>query len=232
MINVAICDDEKKVLDDIYMRIKEIFDYDDISANFFVTSESNKLLEKIKKDPFDIIFLDIDMPRFSGMDIGDFLCSNKIDTILVFVTSHDELVFESFKYHPFGFIRKNHFDEEIVPILKEACQNILKMSDIITVKSNGNLININAKNILYIEGQSNYVNFHVNDKEYKVRDTLINLEKKLPDDFIRVHKGFIVNLAFIFSLNKNEILLDNKEIIPVGRSYSEDVRVEILKYMR
>lgn len=106
MIKVAFCDDETKILEDLSVKIKKEFEKINCEIDLYTTENSIRLLEYLKSCPVDILFLDIDMPTISGMDIAEALLNSKIKTLLVFVTGQDALVYKSFKYHPFGFIRK------------------------------------------------------------------------------------------------------------------------------
>jgi DNA-binding LytR/AlgR family response regulator len=85
----------------------------DINYNMQAVSDSRELIEKLKEGIVDVLFLDIDMPYYSGMDIASYINEHMLSTIVVFVTSHDALVYKTFAYRPFGFLRKTHIAEEI-----------------------------------------------------------------------------------------------------------------------
>ena len=116
MYHVAICDDESKILNDIRVKIETCFQEQEITAEYFCTEDSKKMMEHLQKKKTDVLFLDIDMPHISGMDIAAYLNENKLNTILVFVTSQDALVYKTFAYRPFGFIRKTHIEEELTEL--------------------------------------------------------------------------------------------------------------------
>ena len=102
-MKIYICDDEPKILSDISSKVKDTLSGFDISE--FTSGKS--LLEAIAENSCDILLLDIDMPEISGLDIAKELAMMTEKPLLVFVTSHDELVYDSFKFHPFGFVRKS-----------------------------------------------------------------------------------------------------------------------------
>ena len=129
MIQVAICDDEKKVSDEIADKVQDTFLRLNCRTELFKTDDPFALTEHIKDSKPDILFLDIDMPRLSGMDIAQFLIDSGADTLLIFVTSHDALVYSSFRYHPFGFIRKSHFDEEIDSVAQSIVHELQKKTE-------------------------------------------------------------------------------------------------------
>ena len=113
MIKIAICDDEKIEQNRAEIKIKEIFERVNEEFKIWTYSSGEKLVSEAVDCGFDIVFLDIDMPVFSGMDVAAFLNEKRPNAILVFVTSHDALVKESFAYRPFGFVRKTHLNEEL-----------------------------------------------------------------------------------------------------------------------
>ena len=114
-MQIYICDDEPQILN---LLSEKIYSYlpDDVVTGF---SSGYELLEAIDRKGCDILFLDIDLHELNGMDIACQLNNRKQKPLLIFVTSHDELVYESLHCHPFGFIRKSHFTEEIEKILKD-----------------------------------------------------------------------------------------------------------------
>lgn len=234
--HIAICDDETKILNDIYTKIEACFDKQGIQAEYFCTDDSKKMMEHLQKEKTDVVFLDIDMPYFSGMDLAAFLNEKKMDTILVFVTSQDALVYQTFAYRPFGFIRKTHIDEE----LKELAERIQKefedkKRDIVITKGQ-ELTRILIQDILYIESEGNYLNFYTKNDTIKIRETMTNMEKELSGKgFIRCHKGYLINAEHIEKMKSTEIDLQCggiRRTVPIGRSYEKDVRKRIMELIR
>jgi DNA-binding LytR/AlgR family response regulator len=233
MYKIAICDDENKILKDLLKVIKSNILNLNVSAEYFDTSDSEELLRYLENEEPHILFLDINMPKYDGMDIGEFLINKESDTILIFVTSYDELVYQSFKYHPFGFIRKSHFNEEIYENLKSAIKILEEKKDTLTIKSGNELIKIEINKIKYIEAEQNYVIAFTDKCNYRFRETLGNLEKELAGKgFIRTHRGYMVNQKWVFIFNSKEIKLEGGDVIPIGRSYSEEVKKMLMKFMR
>lgn len=233
MIKVAFCDDEAKILADLSQKVLSEFENNECEIELYITESSMELLEYIKENVVDILFLDIDMPRLSGMDIAETLLNSEMNTLLVFVTGQDALVYKSFKYHPFGFIRKTYFDEEISGVVKGLIEEIHKNSDTFSFKTNDSLNRVKIKDILYFESESNYLNLHTKDFVYKFRSTLSAIENELSSKgFIRTHKGFLVNQEHIFSVKADNIVLDNEAVLPIGRTNRDAIKARIMRYMR
>lgn len=233
MVKVAFCDDEAKILEDLSVKIKSEFENLSCKIDLYTTENSIELLEYLKNYPVDILFLDIDMPTISGMEIAQTLLNSEIKTRLVFVTGQDALVYKSFKYHPFGFIRKTYFDEEISGVVKSLVEEMQKSSDTFLFKTNDGFNRIKLRDILYFESESNYINLHTKESVYKFRSTVSAIEKELSaKGFIRTHKGFLVNQEHIFSVKSENIVLSNNLVLPIGRTNRDVIKARIMRYMR
>lgn len=233
MVKVAFCDDEAKILEDLSVKIKSEFENLSCKIDLYTTENSIELLEYLKNYPVDILFLDIDMPTISGMEIAQTLLNSEIKTLLVFVTGQDALVYKSFKYHPFGFIRKTYFDEEISGVVKSLVEEMQKSSDTFLFKTNDGFNRIKLRDILYFESESNYINLHTKESVYKFRSTVSAIEKELSNKgFIRTHKGFLVNQEHIFSVKSEDVVLSNNVVLPIGRTNRDVIKARIMRYMR
>lgn len=228
-MKIYICDDEPQMLKSISERVKAILP-DCIVEEF---SDSRALLERLKLSGCDLLLLDIDMPKVNGLDIAKQLdlCLEK--PLLVFVTSHDELVYDSLTFHPFGFVRKGHIDKELERTLKD-CKRELSQRDIyFTFKSGGEDIRLKISEMLYFESQGNYLNLYTADQVYRIRNTIAAVEETLSEKgFIRFHRGFLVNQQAVKVLGPEEAQLVTGDIIPIGRSYGEEAKRQLVRYMR
>lgn len=232
MLKIAICDDEPKILDELVLKIENIFSSKE-KTGIYKTSSPFDLLKHLSENQVDVLFLDIDMPKLNGMDIAEKLLNDNVNTLLVFVTSHDALVYKSFRYHPFSFIRKSHFDDEITSVARSIIEELSKRNDTFSFKTAEGLYRIDLRQILYFDSDSNYLQLHTEQEIYRFRGTLSSLEKELsPKGFIRTHKGFLVNQQHIYAFKGDDIQLCNKELLPIGRTNKESVKRAIMRYMR
>lgn len=236
MYHIAICDDESKILNDIHCKIADCFKEQDIPAEYFCTDDSKKMMEHLQQEKVDVLFLDIDMPYFSGMDIAAYLNENRLNTILVFVTSQEALVYQTFAYRPFGFIRKTHIDDELQELVLRVSKELNDRKQDLVVSRGQELIRILIQDMLYIESEGNYLNLYTKNDTIKIRETMTNMEKELCcKGFIRCHKGYLINGAHIEKLRSGEIDLQcggTTASVPVGRSYEKEVRKKIMEAMR
>lgn len=228
-MNIYICDDEPTILNLIS---ETICSYVPASSVLKFTSGTD-LMKQLQMSSCDILFLDIDMPVLSGMDIAKQLNELNVKPLLVFVTSHDELVYESLQYHPFGFIRKTHFQEEIEQILLDCKEELRSRNRHFCLKMAGQDVKLLLSDILYFEADSNYLKVYTKDTMYRFRSTMAAVENALlSDGFLRVHKGFLVNVDAVKMFKRDELELWNGVLIPIGKSYAEVTKKKLLESMR
>ena len=235
MIRVAICDDEPAMLDCFCERISEEFKRqgEDIQISKFTSGQD--FLNFQKAEPFDAVFLDIDMPEMSGFDIAERI--NGIgDTLIVFVTSYDELVYSSLKFRPFRFIRKSYLDIELSETLNSVTAEVLKLkgSRKFTFQSKAGETFVDLQNVIYIEIYGHWLRVYIKDDEpLDCYGSLTDFEKQLEKyDFIRTHKSYLVNCKYIFSIEKNQVILDDKTEIPLSRYKTETVKNKFKNLLR
>lgn len=227
-MNIFICDDEKRIADALSFRIKEKLSDCQISTYY----KGRDLWEALCLNSCDVVFLDIDMPDLNGLDIAAKIEKLPKKPLLVFVTSHDELVYDSLKFHPFGFVRKDYLEIELDDMLRDCMKMIETQQTFFCFRTTKGNIKIDLEKILYMESDGNYLKLFTNDEQYKFRDTLAAVEKAIGEKgFIRIHKGFLVNQAAVKVLGREEATLINGVKIPIGRNYADAVKRTLLRYM-
>lgn len=235
MVRAAICDDEKPMLD--YLQKHILIEYKkqniEISIEQFISGE--ELLNAHKENAFDAVFLDIDMPEINGFDIAESINGSE-NTLIIFVTSHDELVYSSLKFRPFRFIRKAYLESELPETLAAVNAEISKRNAgrKFPMRTKTGEVFLDLANIEYIEIYGHWLKVSVFGGEYiECYGSLGALEEQLAAlDFVRVHKSYLVNLKYIYSIEKTQIVLDDKTAIPLSRYKSAEVKAKFKKYLR
>lgn len=236
MYHIVVCDDEKEILDDILTKVRSCFEKNNISARYTGIDDSRKLMECIQNEKIDVLFLDIDMPYHNGMDIAGYINELGLQTILIFITSHDALVYQTFAYRPFGFIRKTHINQEIDELVRRVYNELLENRQELVIQKGQELTRVFIKDIIYIEAEKNYLMIRTCDDIIRIRETMMNLSNELQGKgFIRCHKGYLVHADYIEKLRNSEIILrigNENIVLPVGRSYEKEVHRKILEILR
>jgi len=228
-MNIYICDDEKKIVEDIAALVA-VYCKDCHIEKFHLGTE---LVASLLNEACDILLLDIDMPGMSGMEVAKGLAALKKKPLLIFVTSHDELVYESFQYHPYGFVRKRFYKEELPKLLNECESELKKGQEHFSFRAEGKDVRLLISEIMYFEAEANYLWIYTNDCEYRFRSTLTAVDNLLKSaGFIRIHKGFLVNQKAVRTINSEEAELVDGTRLPMGKTYVEEARRELMRYMR
>ena len=232
--NIGICDDEEIILEKISQLINDKFKEINCDYNINKFNDPKELIEYHSREYFDIVFLDIDMPKINGIEAAQNIKVKNPNTVIIFITGKDEFVFESFKVQPFRFIRKSKLAEEISEAIIEVNKLLEKNSYKIKIIIDKKTYEIDINSILYIESNRNYITINtVNDKQYKYKDSINQREHELEGyGFIRIHSGYLVNERYIQRLNKDNVIIKNNQKIPMSRSRIQYVQQKLIEALR
>ena len=186
-------------------------------------------MDLLNREPVDAIFCDINMPDLSGMD---FVKSLTVPPLVVFTTAYSEYAIEGFKVDavdyllkPFGlqdFMRAANRLKERLEIKGKTLEAV-ETGDDIFVKTDYRVVKVAIQDIRYVEGMSEYLKLHLESQPKPIVTLLAMkaLEERLPQNFMRIHRSYIVNLDKIKEVNKNRVILDADTYLPIGDSYKE-----------
>ena len=187
--------------------------------------------EFLHQNQVDLLFLDINMPKLSGIS---FLKNLKKDLLVIFTTAYSEYALEGYELNaidylkkPFSFERffKAFVKAEELYWLKtraEKEQEDKTYSDFLFIKSNKKTVKIKFSDILYIEGLGDYIKVHVSDGKYITNLSMKKIHALLPQkQFYRTHKSFIISVDKIDSVEGNIVAIGGEKL-PIGNSYRSD----------
>lgn len=184
----------------------------------FSTENPIQALEYLQKNESDLIFLDIQMPELTGIN---FMKIVGADQRYILTTAYSEYALEGYEHNIVDYLLKPISFERFQKSVLKAQERFSFPQEENTyffVKSSGQRHRIIFNEILYIESIKDYVNIRTENDEYIVLDTLKSMESQLSEEFVRVHKSFIINLNKIKSIGAKKIILPEYEI-PIGESY-------------
>lgn len=230
-MQIFICDDDQIFVEKFTHLVLEEFQKQQIDTDIQTFYSAAPLTEAFqKKRPCDILFLDIDMPDTNGIDLAVFLKEYEIKPYLIFVSTVESLVYQTFKVNPFWFIRKRFCESELEEVVAALLADMrIHLHDTITLNCAHSIYTIHPRNICYVECQNKILHIHYENPQQNlsIPYTLSALEKELlPYGFLRVHKGYLVNYHYIFTINRQDIQLDNGEHIPVSKHRVLEIRQE------
>ncbi|MBO4290522.1 MAG: response regulator transcription factor [Lachnospiraceae bacterium] len=227
MIKIAVCDDEKRMAEEISEKVKEYLPGSE--TEIFGSGES---LLASDMESFRILLLDIDLPGISGLNVAEKMMAAAERPLIIFVTGHDELVYDSLWLHPFGFVRKTYLEKELKKALEDAAQELASREKHFFIHTAAGDMCLMLNEIYFFEADGNYMKVTAASGEYRFRETMQTLENTLArDGFVRVHKGFLVNQDMVKIINSEECILTNDARIPFGRNYQEAARKKLMRGM-
>lgn len=229
-MNIAICDDEKIVR----QQIKGLIEKQKADCDLELYETGEELLAAGKH--FDMVFLDIQMEGINGIDTARTLREQNEETVLIFITGIKEYVFDAFDVAAFHYLLKpieeNKFMEVFDRAVKEAEKRKEKGQKQLFIKTRQRNITLEQKNILYIENRGRKAEIHTVDETIEIYAAMIELEKQLGGEFYRCHRGYLVNMAYITEYSNDSIRLSDGESIYLAKEkYNEFVK-EYMRYLR
>ncbi len=227
-LRIAVCDDESRAISVISASVESVFREhgQDILLESFLSPRD--LLSRMASCVFDLIFLDINMPDMDGVELAKALNQSGCTAELVFVSSRMDRMFDTFAVQPFGFVRKSHFLDDINEVILRYIEKhgaVNADQQMIHFQDQQSLVSVDLTRVTHIECIRNTQVLHFDDpkKIQKLYSRMETLEEELaPYDFIRVHKGYLVNCRFIRRIDSKGAVLMSGEEIPVGRSRYKD----------
>jgi len=243
MMKCAIVDDEPLALGllESYVRKTPILE---LCGKYTNAIEA---LSGLQNAPVDLLFLDIQMPELSGLDLSKMI--DAADTRIVFTTAFSQYAIDGYKVGALDYLLKPISYPDFVASVsraqqwydlihskKDAAQNAQATAstpqptdDYIFVKSDYKILRINFADIIYIEGLKDYVKIYTTAQTKPILSlmSMHSLEETLPADrFFRVHRSFIVNMQKVQVFERGQIVFGEK-ILPVSESYKERVQAYI-----
>lgn len=182
----------------------------------------------IRNNPVDFIFLDIQMPELSGLELARMLPKR---TKIIFTTAFDNYAIDGYKVNAFDYLLKPISFEFFVKSVNKVIEymtelyktNLSENNNYIYIKSEYRLVKIVIDNILYVEGLKDYIKIYLSDGQKPILSlmSMKTIENALPDDkFMRVHRSYIVNKSCIDIIERGRIII-GKTVIPVSESYKD-----------
>ena len=232
MIRTLLVDDEYpslKILENFTLKLSEC----EVVAKCSSATEALAIFEKEK---IDMMFLDIQMPGMTGLEM---LQKLPIKPVTIITTANHDMALDAYNLDvvdylvkPFSFERFNNAVDKAKAYLKYKNQennSITDKPDYIMVKSDYKIVKIFFKEIKYIEGLGEYVKIILDKGNFVVTlEALKNLEKMLPQEtFIRIHKSYILNTSLIRAVSGNMVSLNDGTSLPIGKVYKDEVRQKL-----
>ncbi len=181
----------------------------------------------LQENKVDLIFLDIHLPRWSGMD---FLRNLKEPPAVILTTAFPDYALESYEYRVIDYLLKpiapERFQKAIQKFLDQEPDST---SQEFMVKTGYDYQRVNTAELSFIKSDMDYTELHLKDRIILSKESLNYWEDSLQENgFIRAHRSYLVNVKHITEMQSAQLRLKNEQLIPIGRAYKEKLRSSLL----
>ena len=230
MLNFVICDDNLNILDKFSKILENIFMKHNYDAKIGLeTNNTDELLDYIDDNKTDVLILDINLKsNKTGLEIASKVREKYKDTYIIFTTAHLEYAMMAYKFKTFDYLAKpvtyDRLEETVVRLFEDVNglpKKYIKIDNKKTI--------IDESDVLYIKRDGMKLIFHTKSRDYETYSSFNKIQDSLPDNFIRAHKSYIVNINNIVNLDPvaNVIYFDNNSTCDIGPKYKKDFIEEV-----
>ena len=236
-IRIACCDDEKQQLELYKTMFTNIEMRQDIKLNVEYFLSGNFMPERFQseKNPFDLVYLDMDMDEKSGLDLAKEIRQNyHSDCLILFLTNYPKYMQNSFDVRAFQYmIKPVQFDEFEKKF--NAARKYLEKDD-----KNRVVLKIDEDNVVFFTNEIYYIEKEKSSKQFLVyledkcvvaKGVLSAIENQLLEQhFMRTHRSYLVNMKHIRRIQKNDLVLSNGNLVPISRRKEKELKQQFMRY--
>ncbi len=227
-MNVILIDDEQHALDLLEFHLNSNFKDVTILEKF---QNPTRALIYLKEHRPDLIFMDVDMPGITGLEMGELLESMQIP--IVFVTAHSSYAIPAIKLNVFDYLLKPINTEELQRVYAKAKEKVRlnkELSDKIEFKISNRHVIVQRGEVLYVSSEGNYSTVHFLDRPELMITK--NMKKMIEDyfngpDFFRAHRSYLVNLNHVTEYNNHEIVLSGDRTVSLARNNVDELKAKM-----
>ena len=231
-MRIAVCDDEEKFRVQAQKLIDKLAGSLDVIVDAY--DDGRKLLAAFDKNPYDVLFLDIEMPAMDGITLAKKLRERSDNIYIVFLTGHVEYALEGYEVNALRYLTKPVQEEKLREVLRFIMDKSTSKKQLL-IKEDGEEKLLSISDIIYFEAQNQYVMIYTTEAEHLIRYNIGDFEEQLREDgFFRVHRGYLISLAKVKRLVKSEVLMegaDGEIKVPVSRSNIKPLKEALYTYV-
>ena len=228
-MRIAICDDEEMYR----VRLKSVLDKILVNADYEIETfaDGNRLEEAYSEAPYDLVFLDIEMPAVDGITLARRLRARSEKVFIVFLTGHVEYALEGYEVNALRYLTKPVDTDKLKEVIRYV-QDKQGSGRQIIVKEDGEQLLIDIADVMYMESMNQNVRIVTTKGEHVIRYNIGDFEQQLAGDgFFRIHRGYLVALAKVKILAKSDVIMEDGTALPVSRSNIKPLKDALYAYV-
>ena len=228
-VRIAICDDEEIYRIELKTLLDKLLINDDYDIDTF--ADGRILIESFSSSPYDLVFLDIEMPSIDGITLAKKIRTASENVFIVFLTGHIEYALEGYEVNALRYLTKPVDINKLREVLKYVQEKRGNSRQLI-IKEDGAEILIDTDDVVYMESMDQNVKIVTSKGEHVIRHNIGDFEEKLKNDgFFRIHRGYLISLSKVKKLVKNDVIMEGDISLPVSRSNQKALKEALYTFV-
>lgn len=229
-ITIALCDDDEKQIALLRRLLNNWSANKPFAINIAEYQSAESFLFSYADDPCDILLLDIEMNGINGMELAKKLRSDGDMLPIVFITGYSEYISEGYDVEALHYLIKPVDEGKLFAVLDKFTQRNVTAEQII-LACGDETIRISPDNITHIEAQGRKTSVYLSDgRTLDCNLSISHFADMALQGFVRCHRSYLVNLRYVRSITKTDIILDDDTAVPISRRLYSDVNSQFIKF--
>ena len=229
-MRIAICDDQLQCRKQTEEAVRECLKGLEYGVELF--KDGFEFLQAFGRKPYDLVLLDIEMPKIDGISLAKELRKLHKDVPIVFLTSHIEYALEGYEVNALRYLTKPVSIPKLREVLSCVWQRMQKQR-ILWVKTELGDQKLPVREIVFMEAQNQNILIYTTGEVYSIRYNLADYQQELAaDGFFRIHRGYLVSLGHVKNVGKCELTMDNGAVLPVSRAKEKELKEALFQYIQ
>lgn len=233
MYRIAVCDDEAEVREQLCRMLSELLAEMDVPCRIVPYASAAELSQTLNsgEESFNLLCLDICMAGKNGMELAQEVRARDGRVDILFISSSDDYLREGYSVQPIQYLSKPVRRDEVETALRTALARVRSVRPL-SIRAGNRTVVLNAEEVRYVESWEHGVLFHMEDEVRQFKLSLTETERLMPaDQFCRCHNSFLVNMARIAEIGRQEVCLTDGTRVPVGRRFLREAQDRFVEYL-
>lgn len=232
-IRIAICDDELYICSQIESMLIDILQHMAVKFEIEIFDSGEKLCKELEQQDFDIIFLDIELPKISGIEVSNYIRNHLKNEIvqIVYISAKKGYAMELFEFRPINFLVKPLDKEKVAKVIDKYFVITEQNNHVFEYKRRTEYYKVLLSNILYFERVNRKIKIYTKDGNIdEFYDSMENVYIAVKNQrFLFIHKSIIVNYQFIKRIAYEEVVMIDGTVLPISQSRRKAIKLMYMK---
>lgn len=231
---VALVDDEDTQLQLLKKMLKTYGDQQNIDFQFLTFESAEAFLFHFEEDKaFDLLILDIEMGEMNGMELARHLRAHNHDIRLLFVTGYTEYIGQGYEVSAMDYVLKPVDKNKFFQVLDRFKKISPEKNTYVFVETVDGMSRLSLNDILYLEANKHQTILATMEGVIETKESFSHFESSLPTDkFVKTHRSYLVNLAHVKRVARQDVIMDDETIVPIARRKIKNVNQAFIDYYK